>query len=131
VVGESGSGKSTLGLSLIGLVPFPGRIVRGDVFLGGKDVMKLKKNELRNLRGTGICYVFQDPMTSLNPVLTIGFQIQEPLRLHLDMNEKEAAERAAELQRRSDGEGYEYHPHLLRALEYPFRGKCECEEQKR
>jgi peptide/nickel transport system ATP-binding protein len=98
VVGESGSGKSTLGLSLIGLVSFPGRIVKGNVFLGGKEVLKLKKDELRNLRGTEVCYVFQDPMTSLNPVKKIGDHFVEMIRTHQpSVTKKEALERAAKL----------------------------------
>jgi peptide/nickel transport system ATP-binding protein len=98
IVGESGSGKSTLGLSLIGLVPFPGEIVKGSVFLSGKEVLKLKKDELRNLRGTGVCYVFQDPMTSLNPVKKIGDHFVEMIRTHQPkVTKKEALERAANL----------------------------------
>ncbi len=98
IVGESGSGKSTLGLSLIGLVPFPGEIVDGRVFLSGKEVLKLKKDELRNLRGTGVCYVFQDPMTSLNPVKKIGDHFVEMIRTHQPKVAKgEALERAAKL----------------------------------
>ncbi len=98
IVGESGSGKSTLGLSLIGLVPYPGKIVEGKVFLSGKDVLKLKKNELRNLRGTGVCYVFQDPMTSLNPVKKIGDHFVEMIRTHQPkVSKKEALERAKKL----------------------------------
>ncbi len=98
IVGESGSGKSTLGLSLIGLVPYPGKIVEGKVFLSGKDVLKLKKTELRNLRGTGVCYVFQDPMTSLNPVKKIGDHFVEMIRTHLPkVPKKEALERAKKL----------------------------------
>jgi peptide/nickel transport system ATP-binding protein len=98
IVGESGSGKSTLGLSLIGLVPFPGKIVEGSITLNGKDVLKLKKEELRNLRGTGICYVFQDPMTSLNPVKKIGDHFVEMIRTHQPkVTKKEALERARNL----------------------------------
>jgi peptide/nickel transport system ATP-binding protein len=98
VVGESGSGKSTLGLSLIGLVPFPGKIVKGKVFLSGEEVLKLKKNELRNLRGTRVCYIFQDPMTSLNPVKKIGDHFVEMIRTHQPkVTKKEALERAAKL----------------------------------
>jgi peptide/nickel transport system ATP-binding protein len=98
IVGESGSGKSTLGLSLIGLVPFPGEIVEGRVFLSGKEVMKLKKDELRNLRGTGVCYVFQDPMTSLNPMKKIGDHFVEMIRTHQPkVTKEEALERAAKL----------------------------------
>jgi peptide/nickel transport system ATP-binding protein len=98
VVGESGSGKSTLGLSLIGLVPFPGKIVKGNVTLDGKEVMKLKQDELRSLRGTGVCYVFQDPMTSLNPVKKIGDHFVEMIRTHQPtVTKKEALERAGKL----------------------------------
>lgn len=98
VVGESGSGKSTLGLSLIGLVPFPGKIVKGNVTLGGREVLKLKEAELRSLRGTGVCYVFQDPMTSLNPVKKIGDHFVEMIRSHQPtVTKKEALERAGKL----------------------------------
>jgi peptide/nickel transport system ATP-binding protein len=98
IVGESGSGKSTLGLSLIGLVPFPGRIVKGNVVLSGKEVLKLEKDELRNLRGTEVCYVFQDPMTSLNPVKKIGDHFVEMIRTHQPLvTKKEALERTAKL----------------------------------
>ncbi len=82
IVGESGSGKSTLGLSLIGLVPFPGRITQGKIILNGKEVLNLQKDELRNLRGKEVCYVFQDPMTSLNPVKKIGDHFIELIRTH-------------------------------------------------
>jgi len=98
VVGESGSGKSTLGLSLIDLVPFPGRITKGKVILKGKEVLKLRKNELRNLRGTEICYVFQDPMTSLNPVKKIGDHFVELIQTHEPkVTKDEAFQRAKKL----------------------------------
>ena len=98
VVGESGSGKSTLGLSLIGLVPFPGRITKGKVFLKGKEVLKMGKEELRNLRGTEVCYVFQDPMTSLNPVKKIGSHFVELIQTHEPkVKKEEALERARKL----------------------------------
>jgi peptide/nickel transport system ATP-binding protein len=98
IVGESGSGKSTLGLSLIGLVPYPGKITSGTVFLKDKEILKLKKNELRNLRGTEICYVFQDPMTSLNPVKKIGAHFVEVIRTHEPKTtNNDALERAKKL----------------------------------
>jgi peptide/nickel transport system ATP-binding protein len=98
VVGESGSGKSTLGLSLIGLVPFPGRITKGKVVLKGKEVLKMGKEELRNLRGTEVCYVFQDPMTSLNPVKKIGSHLVELIQTHEPkVTKEEALERARKL----------------------------------
>jgi peptide/nickel transport system ATP-binding protein len=100
VVGESGSGKSTLGLSLIGLVPFPGRITKGKIFLKDKEVLKLRKDDLRNLRGTEICYVFQDPMTSLNPVKKIGAHFVELIRTHEPkVTKEEALKRAKRLLR--------------------------------
>ena len=100
VVGESGSGKSTLGLSLIGLVPFPGRITKGKIILKDKEVLKLRKDDLRNLRGKEICYVFQDPMTSLNPVKKIGDHFVELIRTHEPkVTKEEALKRAKKLLR--------------------------------
>jgi peptide/nickel transport system ATP-binding protein len=100
VVGESGSGKSTLGLSLIGLVPFPGRITKGKIILKDKEVLKLRKNDLRNLRGKEICYVFQDPMTSLNPVKKIGAHFVELIRTHNpEVTKQEALKRAKKMLR--------------------------------
>lgn len=98
VVGESGSGKSVHVLSIMGLIPSPpGKIERGEVFFRGRDLLKLTSEEMRAVRGAEIAMVFQDPMTSLNPVLTIGTQITEALKLHLGMSNKEADERAASL----------------------------------
>jgi len=100
VVGESGSGKSTLGLSLIRLVPYPGKIVKGSIFLEGQDVLKFKNEDIRDLRGRRISYVFQDPMTSLNPVKKIGAHFVELIRVHEPrIKEKEAFERAKKLLR--------------------------------
>jgi oligopeptide transport system ATP-binding protein len=98
VVGESGSGKSVHVLSIMGLIPSPpGRIESGEVLFRGRDLLKLTPEEMRAVRGAEIAMVFQDPMTSLNPVLTIGTQITEALKLHLGMSDKEANERAASL----------------------------------
>jgi peptide/nickel transport system ATP-binding protein len=100
VVGESGSGKSTLGLSLIGLVPFPGRITHGKIVLNGKEVLKLQKDDLRNLRGKEVCYIFQDPMTSLNPVKKIGDHFVELILTHEPkVTKQKALERAKKLLR--------------------------------
>jgi len=100
VVGESGCGKSVTMLSLLQLIPVPpGEIANGKAFLYDKDLLKLKPDEIRNVRGSQIGMVFQDPMTSLNPVLTIGKQISEPLMLHLRMNKQEAEARVIELLR--------------------------------
>jgi oligopeptide/dipeptide ABC transporter ATP-binding protein len=83
VVGESGSGKTVTAMSILGLVPCPpGRIVAGEILFGGRDLLQLPEKLLRQLRGREIGMIFQDPMTSLNPVLTVGDQIAEALRLH-------------------------------------------------
>ena len=98
IVGESGSGKSVGVMSLIRLIPQPpGKIVDGEVIFDGQDLLKLKEDELRDIRGNRIAMIFQDPMTSLNPVLTIGRQITEALELHLHMNKEQARKRAVEL----------------------------------
>ncbi len=98
IVGESGSGKSVGVMSLIRLIPEPpGKIVDGEVWFDGQDLLKLKEEELRRIRGNRIAMIFQDPMTSLNPVLTIGRQITEAIELHLRMNRDEARKRAVEL----------------------------------
>ena len=83
IVGESGSGKSVSTLSILGLIPQPpGRVVSGTAMFKGKDLLKLKKRALRNIRGDEIAMVFQDPMTSLNPVLKIGSQLGEAIKTH-------------------------------------------------
>jgi len=98
IVGESGCGKSVSVLSLMRLIPDPpGKIVDGEVFFYGRDLLRLSEEEMRRVRGAEIAMVFQDPMTSLNPVLTVGFQITEALKLHQGMSDKEARDRAAEL----------------------------------
>ncbi|MCV5950892.1 ATP-binding cassette domain-containing protein, partial [Escherichia coli] len=80
--GESGCGKSMLALSLLRLVPPPGRIVGGEIMFEGRDLLQLAEDEMRRVRGDEIAMIFQDPMTSLNPVYTVGEQIAEALRLH-------------------------------------------------
>jgi len=98
VVGESGCGKSVHALSIMRLIPQPpGKIEKGEVFFKGQDLLKLSEDEMRHVRGAKIAMVFQDPMTSLNPVLTIGFQIMEALKLHQGMDDMQARERTAEL----------------------------------
>ncbi|MDX1991658.1 MAG: ABC transporter ATP-binding protein [bacterium] len=98
IVGESGSGKSVHVLSIMGLIPSPpGKIEGGEVIFQGRDLLKLSKEELRLVRGAEIAMIFQDPMTSLNPVLTVGTQITEALKLHMGMNNSQAETRAAEL----------------------------------
>jgi oligopeptide/dipeptide ABC transporter ATP-binding protein len=96
IVGESGSGKSVSTMSLLGLIPQPpGRIVRGEAIFKGKDLLKAGKKELRRIRGNELAIVFQDPMTSLNPVLKIGFQISEAIKAHHPSVKDDAAKKRA------------------------------------
>ncbi len=97
IVGESGSGKSTLGLAIMNLVPSPGRIVGGSIILEGKDLTKMSEKELRKVRGKEVAMVFQDPMTSLDPLMRIGDQIVETILAHEDLSKEEARKRALEL----------------------------------
>ena len=98
VVGESGSGKSVTMMSLMKLLPMPpGEITKGSVKFGGKDLTSASPTELRKIRGGQIGFVFQDPMTSLNPVFTVGNQLVEPLRKHMGLSKKAARDRAVEL----------------------------------
>src|ERR1700738_1481364 len=100
IVGESGCGKSMTALSIMRLVPDPpGRIVGGSVVLDGRDLLTLDEAQMRDVRGNDISMIFQEPMTSLNPVLTIGSQISETLRLHQDLSRSAAAEKAVEMLR--------------------------------
>ena len=98
VVGESGCGKSVTMLSILRLIPLPpGRVVAGKAIFRGNDLLRMSNEEIRHIRGAQIGMVFQDPMTSLNPVLTVGRQLIEPLMLHLAMPKDQAWARAAEL----------------------------------
>ncbi len=98
VVGESGSGKSVTMMSLLKLLPMPpAEIVSGEANFDGHDLLKMDLEELRKIRGGKIGFIFQDPMTSLNPVLTIEYQLIEPMREHLGMNRSDARRRAIEL----------------------------------
>jgi oligopeptide/dipeptide ABC transporter ATP-binding protein len=98
VVGESGSGKSVTMMSLLRLLPSPPAEMRdGTVMFDGQDLLKISPEELRQVRGSKIGFIFQDPMTSLNPVYTIGFQLAEPLRAHLGMSKAQARTRSIEL----------------------------------
>jgi oligopeptide/dipeptide ABC transporter ATP-binding protein len=98
IVGESGCGKTVTALSVIGLIPKPpARIVSGQVLFGGRDLTKLSERELEDVRGSQIAMIFQDPMTSLNPTLTVGTQITETIRRHFDVSKDEARRRAIEL----------------------------------
>lgn len=97
LVGESGSGKSMTALSIIGLLPPPGFISSGKVFFEGQNLLELQEDTLRNIRGRKISMVFQEPMTSLNPVLSIADQLCEPLVLHLKLSRREAIAKGVEL----------------------------------
>ena len=98
VVGESGCGKSVSVLSLLRLIPMPpGRIEQGKAVFHGQDLLRMGPEEIRRVRGSQIGMVFQDPMTSLNPVINIGKQVAEPLFIHKKMTPKQARERVIEL----------------------------------
>ncbi len=98
LVGESGCGKTVSALSILRLIPNPpGKIVGGEIFFDGEDILKMDEEEVRHIRGNKIGMIFQEPMTSLNPVLTIGRQLTETLELHLKMDRQAATQRAIEL----------------------------------
>ena len=97
LVGESGCGKSMTALSILRLVPEPGRIVSGHIHFGGVDLLQLPAEEMRRVRGNRIAMIFQDPMTALNPVLTVGAQIEEVLQLHIGLDKRQARQQAIEL----------------------------------
>ena len=98
VVGESGCGKSVHALSMMQLIPDPpGKITNGEIWFDGRDLLTLNEDQMQKVRGRDIAMIFQDPMTSLNPVFTVGFQIVEALMLHNDMTKEEAKEQAGDL----------------------------------
>ncbi len=99
IVGESGSGKSVTSLSVMGLIRDPGKVTGGEILFNGKDLKNVSTKEMRSIRGDKISMIFQEPMTSLNPVQRIGDQICESILTHTDMNKKEALERAIEMLR--------------------------------
>lgn len=120
LVGESGCGKSVSALSIIRLVPDPpGRIVKGRILFEGRELTAMPERELRKIRGNEISMIFQDPMTSLNPVLRIGRQITESIKLHLGLSDKEAEARAIEL---IESVGIPDAPRRLREYPHQFSG---------
>src|SRR5256885_15813346 len=116
LVGESGCGKSITALSIMRLVAPPGKIVAGEILFEGRDLLKLSNAEMRSVRGNDIAMIFQDPMTSLNPVFTVGKQIAEALRLHRHLSRKGAREAAVAAMREVSIPDPE-----LRANDYPHQ----------
>lgn len=118
VVGESGCGKSVTALSIMRLIPNPpGKIVSGEILFDGRDLLKLSDEEMRNIRGNKIGMIFQEPMTSLNPVFTIGNQIEESIILHQKVSKEEAKNRAIEMLKKvgipAPEQRYREYPHQL------------------
>ena len=100
VVGESGCGKSVTALSILRLIPVPpGRVVAGEILFKGQNLLNLPEDEMRKIRGNRISMIFQEPMTSLNPVFTVGNQIQETFKLHQGLSKKESLEKTIEMLR--------------------------------
>lgn len=97
IVGESGCGKSMTSLSILQLVPKPGKIVEGDIFLHGENLLEKTPKQMQQIRGNQISMIFQEPMTSLNPIITVGEQIAETIRRHQKLNRKEANQKAVEM----------------------------------
>jgi oligopeptide/dipeptide ABC transporter ATP-binding protein len=116
LVGESGCGKSITALSIMRLVTPPGKIVNGEILFAGRDLLKLSPAEMRSVRGDDVAMIFQDPMTSLNPVFTVGEQIAEALRLHRKLSRTEARKAAVEAMREVSIPDPE-----LRANDYPHQ----------
>ncbi|WP_417898799.1 ABC transporter ATP-binding protein [Bacillus haimaensis] len=117
VVGESGCGKSVTSLSIMGLIGATGSIEAGSILFEGKDLTKLSKKEMRKLRGNEIAMIFQEPLTSLNPLFTVGNQISESIRLHQGASKQEAKVKSIDMLRRvgipRPEKVYSSHPHLL------------------
>lgn len=97
LVGESGCGKTVTALSIMRLVPYPGRMVQGEIYLDGRDLLDMEGEELRQARGKDISIIFQDPISGLNPVIPIGIQVEELLTAHISISRSEAAQRALDI----------------------------------
>ncbi len=115
IVGESGSGKSVTSLSVMRLLQHPGKIIGGDILFDGKSILEIPEKDMRDIRGNEISMIFQDPMTSLNPLMKIGAQIMESMILHQKLSKSEAKEKAVELLRLvgipSPEERFDQYPH--------------------
>lgn len=96
LVGESGCGKSVTALSIMRLIPFPGKITAGEIFYRGNNLLSLEDKAMQDIRGNEIAFVFQEPLTALNPVFSIGNQLQEPIRIHQKVAKKEALRKTVE-----------------------------------
>jgi peptide/nickel transport system ATP-binding protein len=116
IVGESGCGKSMTALSIMGLVPEPGRVVGGEIRFRGQDLLRMRAEDVREIRGRDIAMIFQDPLSSLNPVLKNGFQIEEAMLAHRDMPRRVSAEQAVSLLKRVHVPAAE-----ARAKDYPHQ----------
>ena len=116
IVGESGCGKSMTALSIMGLVPEPGRVTAGQIRFRGEDLLRMRAEDVRDLRGRDMAMIFQDPLSSLNPVLKNGFQIEEAILAHRDLPRRQAMERAIGLLRKVRVQAPE-----ARARDYPFQ----------
>ena len=117
IIGESGSGKSVSALSLIRLIPYPPGVIKGgEIIFKGKNLMECSKEEMESIRGSEISMIFQEPSTSLNPVMTIGDQIVENILLHTDLNKQQATQRARELLEMVDIPNPD-----VRLKDYPFQ----------
>ncbi len=97
IVGESGCGKSVTSYSLMRLIEEPGRITQGQIFLNGRDLLKISETEMENIRGREMAMIFQEPMTALNPVLSVGYQLDEQIMKHKKCSKKESRDRAIEM----------------------------------
>jgi oligopeptide/dipeptide ABC transporter ATP-binding protein len=115
LVGESGSGKTMTALSIMRLIPFPGKIVSGKIVFDGENLLKKTEKEMRNIRGSGISMIFQDPMTFLNPVFRVGDQIAESIILHQGLRKEDAMEKVIETMElvQIPPDRIDYYPHQL------------------
>src|SRR5665648_505769 len=101
IVGESGCGKSVTAFSILRLLDYPGKTVGGEVIFKGENLLKKTEDEMREIRGKEIAMIFQEPMTALNPVFTVGFQVSEALMMHFKMSKEEAKKKTVEITKKS------------------------------